>query len=344
MGVGERDAEGVRDVEAVAVADEHALLVEQIVAELFGGYVEIVVNEICCTVRVGVLVEIRIFLDPLVDDDLVGVHDLAGALEDLVDVLKRDGEDPLIKNAAADGVVGAPVEEPLTRFCIMADDPADARSGHGVDLGRTGRDDGLVVEVDERGHIFLVQAAVHLVADDPGIHAFGNLHELPHFLERQNAAGGVVGVGEEDRLGVLVRCGTDFGQIELVAVLDLQVDLAQLRADGAGDGVELLVVRHDGDDVVCAFDERVANSRICAGAAVAEDNLVGLDIFVELGERFARAGRALEAGIAEIHVLEFFKEVLHALACEVEKLFDRHRQHATAAEIVLVFLAVAGGI
>ena len=47
VGVGERDAEGVGDVEAVAVADEHALLVEQIVAELFGGYVEIVVNKIC---------------------------------------------------------------------------------------------------------------------------------------------------------------------------------------------------------------------------------------------------------------------------------------------------------
>ena len=90
VGVGERDAEGVGDVEAVAVADEHALLVEQIVAELFGGYVEIVVNKICCTVRVGVLVEIRIFLDPLVDDGLVGVHNLAGALEDLVDVIKRN--------------------------------------------------------------------------------------------------------------------------------------------------------------------------------------------------------------------------------------------------------------
>ena len=77
---------------------------------------------------------------------------------------------------------------------------------------------------------------------------------------------------------------------------------------------------------------------------MAEDNLVGLDIFVELGERFARAGRALEAGIAEIHVLEFFKEVLHALACEIEELFDRHRQHAAAAEIVLVFLAVTSRV
>ena len=53
MGVGERDAEGVGDVEAVAVADEHALLVEQIVAELFGGYVEIVVNKICARRRTG---------------------------------------------------------------------------------------------------------------------------------------------------------------------------------------------------------------------------------------------------------------------------------------------------
>ena len=129
VGVGERDAESVGDVEAVAVADEHALLVEQVVAEFLGGHIEIVVNEICCTVRVSVLVEIRIFLDPLVDDDLVGVHNPAGALENLVDVLKRDGEDPFVKHAAADGVVGAPVEEPLARLGIMADDPTDATSG-----------------------------------------------------------------------------------------------------------------------------------------------------------------------------------------------------------------------
>lgn len=49
VGVGERDAESVGDVEAVAVADEHALLVEQVVAEFLGGHIEIVVNEICCT-------------------------------------------------------------------------------------------------------------------------------------------------------------------------------------------------------------------------------------------------------------------------------------------------------
>lgn len=57
MRVGERNAEAVRDVEAVAVADEYALLIEQVIAELFCGNIEIIVDEIRCTVRVGVLVQ-----------------------------------------------------------------------------------------------------------------------------------------------------------------------------------------------------------------------------------------------------------------------------------------------
>ena len=56
LGVGEGDAEGVRDVEAVAVADEHTLLIKQIVAELFGRHIKVIMDEVSRTVGFCILV------------------------------------------------------------------------------------------------------------------------------------------------------------------------------------------------------------------------------------------------------------------------------------------------
>ena len=102
VSMGERNAEGVWNVETVTVADEYAFLVKQIVAELFRRYIEIIVDEICRAVRVSVLVEIRILFDPLIDDSFVGIYDLAGALENFIHMLERNSKNPLIEYPTAD--------------------------------------------------------------------------------------------------------------------------------------------------------------------------------------------------------------------------------------------------
>ena len=46
----------MRDVEAVSVADEHTLLIKQIVVELFGRYIKVIMDEVSRTVGFCILV------------------------------------------------------------------------------------------------------------------------------------------------------------------------------------------------------------------------------------------------------------------------------------------------
>ena len=66
-----------------------------------------------------------------------------------------------------------------------------------------------------------------------------------------------------------------------------------VRADGLGDGVELLIGRHDADHTVARGNERAEHMMVRARRAVREHDLVGFDRVIELGNAAAQRLAAL---------------------------------------------------
>ena len=150
---------------------------------------------------------------------------------------------------------------------------------HGVHLGHTADGDGLVVAVVQNGgHIVLVQPAIDLVAEDPGVVLGGDVHDLTQTLVVQGHADGVVGVGQDDHLGVGVAGLVQGVEIQLIVILGLQLDHAGLDAAALGDIVVLLIGGLDHHAVVTRLQHAHQHQVIGAGAAVGDHHFLGLHI------------------------------------------------------------------
>ena len=75
VSVGQCDPEGMGNKEAVAVADQYPLLIQQTVAEYLCIHIDVIVYQVSGAVRIGVLLKMRVTIQPAVDDFFVGVND-----------------------------------------------------------------------------------------------------------------------------------------------------------------------------------------------------------------------------------------------------------------------------
>ena len=128
----------------------------------------------------------------------------------------------------------------------------------------------MVAVVQNGGHIVLVQPAIDLVAEDPGVVLGGDVHDLTQALVVQGHADGVVGVGQDDHLGVGVAGLVQGVEIQLVVILGLQLDHAGLDAAALGDIVVLLIGGLDHHAVVTRLQHAHQHQVIGAGAAVGD--------------------------------------------------------------------------
>ena len=134
--MGQREPERVGYIEAVAVADEHVLSVQKHIAEFFRVYVQIIMYQISGAIGLGILLQVRMIVQPSVYDCFVAANYPAASGEDFIHIFKGDGEDLLVEHSAAYGVVGSVIEDVFTHFLITAYDPSYPRPCHRINFGR----------------------------------------------------------------------------------------------------------------------------------------------------------------------------------------------------------------
>ena len=101
-------------------------------------------------------------------------------LQHPVAVCQSDGRHRIIKHTAADEVVIPMGQKGLPCRLVTGGDPAHAQPRQREYLGHTADRYTLFVQIGNGGApvIGLSQVAVYLVAEDIGIHAAGNIHDL----------------------------------------------------------------------------------------------------------------------------------------------------------------------
>ena len=331
-------ADGLGHIEVVAGDHQDLLGGHGVLGQGLGVHVVIIVDQAGGAHGLGAQVQVGLGGDPVLHDLAVGLQNGTGAGPQGLVVLQRDGGDDLVPDAAADGVVGTAGLHDLVHLVVAADDPADTGAGHGVHLGHTADGDGLVVAVVQNGgHIVLVQPAIDLVAEDPGVVLGGDVHDLAQTLVIQGHADGVVGVGQDDHLGVVVAGLVQGVEIQLIVLLGLQLDHAGLDAAALGDIVVLLIGGLDHHAVVARLQHAHQHQVIGAGAAVGDHDFLGLHVALGVNAGHRRLDPGGTGGVAVVimqaHGTHFVQESVQVLAGQVKQLVHTKGADAAAAQI-----------
>ena len=93
----------MRQIEAISMAHKYAFLVQQIITELFCIYVQIVVNEVCGSISISILVQIFMSIKPFVDFRFVFINYISASCIELIDMLKSNCKNPFIKYSSTYG-------------------------------------------------------------------------------------------------------------------------------------------------------------------------------------------------------------------------------------------------
>ena len=222
------------------------------------------------------------------------------------------------------------------RLLIVRRDPSHAKTRERENLRHAANRNALLIKIDDRlaPTVLLRQVPVHLVAEHIRVHASGNLDDSPQQLPGHQRARRVVGVIDADELRVFIHKGFQLGKVGKVPVFLPQVHEPHVRADGLGDGVELLVGRHDAHHAVSRGDERAEHVIICARRTVRWDDLVWLEALIKPADTLAQGLASHNVAIGQPACAEALQKPLLVLAHERKQLVKRHRVHTCLSNIV----------
>ena len=180
---------------------------------------------------------------------------------------------------------------------------------------------------------FVLQHAVHLVAEQPGVALARHLHDLTQQRLVDQRAGRVVGVVEDDEAGALVGERADGVRVRQVAVLLEEPQAADLRAQGLRDRVELLVGGLHAHHGRPGLDERVQSEEVGADGAVGRQDVVGGDaLAVQRRDGGAQPRRADDVPVAEPGLLEATHHAV-GVAAHLEQLVEGERVDAGLGDV-----------
>ena len=195
----------------------------------------------------------------------------------------------------------------------------------------------MIAVVQDGGHVVLIHAAVHLVAEDPGVVLGGDVHHLAQALVVQRHADGIVGVGEDDELGFFIAGLVQGIEVQLIAVLLLQLHHAGLDAAALGDVIVLLVGGLDHHAVVARLQNAHQHQVVGSGAAVGDHHFLGLHVAlgIDAGHRRLDAGGAggVAMVIVQAHGAHLVQERIQILAGQVKQLVHPQCADAAAAQV-----------
>ena len=222
------------------------------------------------------------------------------------------------------------------RLLIVRRDPSHAKTRERENLRHAANRNALLIKIDDRlaPAVLLRQVPIDLVAEHIRVHASGNLDDSPQQLPGHQRARRVVGVIDADELRVFIHKGFQLGKVGKVSVFLPQVHEPHVRADGLGDGVELLVGRHDAHHAVSRGDERAEHVIICARCAVRRNDLVRSETFIEPANSLAQGLASHNVAIGQPSCAEALQKCLLVLARERKQLVKRHRVHTCLSNIV----------
>ena len=75
-----------------------------------------------------------------------------------------------------------------------------------------------------------------------------------------------------------------------------------------------------------------------------QDNLFRSNIFVQFGDGFSQTRSTGKETVTEVHVFEFFEEVVEIFTGDFKELFNCHWKHAASSEIYFVFRTVGSRV
>ena len=225
----------------------------------------------------------RLALDPLLQNSKVLTDDATAALKDHGSVAQNQLRHRLAEYASGNQVVVTMREQRATELRALGDRPAQTQAGERPDLGHGCGDDGLVVQVDHGLGVLirLSKQTVDLVAEQPRVVFACDLDNRLERIGVEQGARGVVRVIDADELGIVGHQSIERVDVDVVAVLAIELKDIDLRAAHLGNRVKLLVGGLDGDYVIARFDERGNNQGVGTGRAVRGHNMPGLDRLIE---------------------------------------------------------------
>ena len=254
----------------------------------------------------------------------------------------------------------APLHGLAHKLGVVGDDAAHTRAAGGKALG-DGVDDHHVLlvagklEGAQKRLARVDELAVHLVTYQEEVMLFGDIQHELELVRREDGAGGVAGVCDEDGAGVLVNAGLDAGAVGVeVALLYLcgdgmyrssrqrdggrvvgieglgDDDLVPVVKDGGEDHLQSLAAAAGGQDLVAgklhADALKVAAHRVKIGGHAAGGG-VGHDLVGVITQGIEEGGGGLHIGLADIQVIYFNAALLDLIRVGVE---FPHRRKAAA--------------
>lgn len=334
VGVRVADAHAVRLLEGVTGRDEGTRGLDHVCAEVVGVDVVVVVHEGGGAGLGPHERETRLGVDPLLKDVQILANDAVAAGQDRVAVRQGVRGNLLVEQPAADEVVVAVAQQVMAQLRVLRDAPPQADSRHGPYLGHGAHHDGLVVQVDGRGRervAVLHEQAVHLVEHEPRVVPARDVHDAANLLLGKQRARGVVRVVDADDLDVVAAQGVESLGVHVVVLLLVQVQNAHVGAAHLGNGVELLVGGHDGNDVVAQLAQGREYQVVGAGRAVRGDDVPRLDRLVQAADALEELGAALDVAIRQATLAERVQELVARLGAglgralaQLEHLVEGH--------------------
>jgi len=109
---------------------------------------------------------------------------------------------------------------------------------------------------------------------------------------------------------------------------------ADFRAQRFRDGVVLLIVGRNDDDVVSRLYEGRDDHVVCAGTTVHRQHVVGAGRLEQRRDGAAQAQEPVEVAVVEAGPAQFFEEGLRVATRQRYQLVDRHRLDAARTQVV----------
>ena len=251
--------------------------------------------------------------------------------------MKRQRGNRVVKHAAADKVIIPVGNAAVQQLPVVCDDPAQPQPRQREHLGHTADGHPLLrVQVNDgiRPRVLLRQMAIHLVAHDPCIHIAGNFHNLLQQFPAHQCAGGVIGVIDADDLGVRGGQLSQLLQIRQIAVFLCQMQQLHICAEGLGNGIKLLVGRHNADDPIARLHQRVKHMVVGPGRTVGGDNLLRTDGPIQLADALPQAQPPLDVAVGQAFGGKLMPEGSQIRAGEPGQFLHGNGVHAGFGDVV----------
>ena len=161
--------------------------------------------------------------------------------------------------------------------------------------------------------------------------------DLDNRLERigvEQGARGVVRVIDADELSIVGHQSIERVDVDVVAVLAIELKDIDLRTAHLGNRVKLLVGGLDGNYVIARFDERGNNQGVGTGRAVRGHDMPGLDRLIETRDPLEEAGLSLDVSVGESARAQVIEPRLLVGIRKLEQLVEREGVDARLRNVV----------